>query len=58
MDDDTSINLNEELNYYLMTKKNTPEFSNIEDAKVLEYIKEAKKVIEQFKVVDNIIKYK
>mgnify|MGYP006441044091 CR=1 FL=1 len=58
MDDDTSTNLNEELNYYLMTKKNTPEFSNIEDAKVLEYIKEAKKVIEQFKVVDNIIKYK
>ena len=41
-----------------MTKKNTPEFSNIEDAKVLEYIKEAKKVIEQFKVVDHIIKYK
>ena len=47
---------NDDLNYYLMTKKNTPEFSGIDDDKVMEYINEAKKVMEQFKIQKNNIK--
>lgn len=50
MDINMNINLDEDnINYYLMTKKNTPEFSSIDDKKVYEYVRETQKVFNQFK---------
>lgn len=44
MDDDDS-----DLGYYLRTKKNTPEFSNLDDEKVKKLIFETKKTVNLFK---------
>jgi hypothetical protein len=40
----------EDVSYYMMTKKNTPEFSGLDDDRIMEYIKEAKKVFDEFKI--------
>jgi hypothetical protein len=40
----------DDISYYMMTKKNTPEFSGLDDQRIMEYIKEAKKVFDEFKI--------
>ncbi len=46
IDDDNE----DDISYYMMTKKNTPEFSGLDDERIMEYIKEAKKVFDEFKI--------
>lgn len=40
---------NENIDYYLMTKKNTPEFSSLDDEKIKKLIMETKKTFNLFK---------
>lgn len=49
MDDDNDDN--DDLDYYMNEKKNTPEFSNLDDKKIKELIMETKKTINLFKPI-------
>jgi hypothetical protein len=47
--DDETMPFEMEETYYLQTKKNTPEFSSLNDEKVLQMIRETKKTMKLFK---------
>ena len=50
VEDDNDNDNEDDVSYYMMTKKNTPEFSGLDDDRIMEYIKEAKKVFDEFKI--------
>ena len=47
--DDETMPFEMEESYYLQTKKNTPEFSSLDDEKVIQMIRETKKTMKLFK---------
>ena len=47
--DDETIPFEMEESYYLKSKKNTPEFSLLDDEKVIKMIRETKKTMKLFK---------
>ena len=47
--DDEALPFEMEETYYLQTKKNTPEFSSLDDEKVIQMIRETKKTMKLFK---------
>jgi len=47
--DDEALPFEMEESYYLQTKKNTPEFSSLNDEKVIQMIRETKKTMKLFK---------
>ncbi len=47
--DDEKMQFEMEESYYLQTKKNTPEFSSLDDEKVIQMIRETKKTMKLFK---------
>jgi hypothetical protein len=47
--DDETMPFEIEETYYLQTKKNTPEFSSLNDEKVIQMIRETKKTMKLFK---------
>ena len=47
--DDQMMPFEMEETYYLQTKKNTPEFSSLDDEKVIQMIRETKKTMKLFK---------
>ena len=42
----------DDINYYLISKKSTPEFSGIDDDKIRKYVIEARKAVDMFKTND------
>jgi hypothetical protein len=47
--DEETMPFEMEESYYLQTKKNTPEFSSLDDEKVIQMIRETKKTMKLFK---------
>jgi hypothetical protein len=47
--DDDTMPFEMEESYYLQTKKNTPEFSSLDDEKIIQMIRETKKTMKLFK---------
>ena len=47
--DDQNMPFEMEETYYLHTKKNTPEFSSLDDEKIKQMIRETKKTMKLFK---------
>jgi hypothetical protein len=47
--DDETMPFEMEESYYLQTKKNTPEFSSLDDEKIIQMIRETKKTMKLFK---------
>jgi hypothetical protein len=47
--DDETMPFEMEESYYLESKKNTPEFSSLDDEKVIQMIRETKKTMKLFK---------
>ena len=45
-------NIEDDINYYLVSKKSTPEFSGIDDDKIRKYVIEARKAVDMFKTND------
>ena len=45
-------NIEDDINYYLVSKKSTPEFSSIDDDKIRKYVIEARKAVDLFKTND------
>jgi hypothetical protein len=49
VEEDQKMQFEMEESYYLKTKKNTPEFSSLDDEKVIQMIRETKKTMKLFK---------